>query len=135
MFLKMPQNSQENTCVGVSFLMTLQGSLQLYFLKRKIGSYLWILQHSYEQFFIELHHGCFSEISNLPLAWHKWHVRSRELELVPPRAAVKIFPKVQAFLLSEAFFLLSQFFFLIFEVCNFVDSSPLCIDEKILPSI
>ena len=135
MFLKMPQNSQENTCVGVSFLMTLQGSLQLYFLKRKIGGYLWILQHSYEQFFYRTPPRVFFWNFKFTSGMAQRHVRSRELELVPPRAAVKIFPKVQAFLLSEAFFYYLSFFFLIFEVCNFVDSSPLCIDEKILPSI
>ena len=49
-FLKLLQNSQENTCVRVSFLMKLQASGQQLHSKRDTGSsvFLWILQMFYE---------------------------------------------------------------------------------------
>ena len=52
-FLKISQNSKENTCVGVSFLITLQVSgLQLY-LKRDSDTdvFLWILRNFQEYLF------------------------------------------------------------------------------------
>ena len=60
-FLEMPQNSQENTCVRFSFLIKLQeltqasaSGLQLY-LKRDTGVFLWIFEISKNTFFFTEH--------------------------------------------------------------------------------
>ena len=47
-FLKISQNSHENTCVGVSFLIKLLNSGQQLYSKRdsNMGIFLWILQNS-----------------------------------------------------------------------------------------
>ena len=57
MFLNILQNSQENTCARVSFLIKLETSgLQLYW-KRDSGTgiFLWILQNFWEQLFFTEH--------------------------------------------------------------------------------
>ena len=45
MFLKFSQDSQENTCVGVSFLIKAQAPATLLKKDSEIGIFLWILQN------------------------------------------------------------------------------------------
>ena len=62
MFLEILQNSQENTCVRVSFLIKLQASdLQLYWKRDSdTGGFLWILWNFYEHSFLQnTSGGCF----------------------------------------------------------------------------